>query len=439
MASSQSAVQQTQEPHIHLVGECCPVCDQQIPNEKVEEVRARMEARESALTEAADARAANQLALDKKQIEANARVAVEQVKEESAKALTKLTSEIAGKEVAAREAGKKEAQAALQAKLTAAEEAKTKSEAAAQLRIAEMEQAGKQRDADWQEKVAAAERAKQAAANENKALKAGQDQLVNERVQEMREILDRNKADELNAQNAKHFEEKQKLKTMAQDLQRRLDKKTAEELGEGAEVDLFESLKSEFEGDRIERVRKGVSGADIIHTVIHNCRECGKIIYDSKNSTAWRSDYVSKLVEDQTAAKADHAVLSTFKFPGEAKQVEVRDGVIIVNPARAIALAQIIRKHVVHVHTLRLSKTGRTQKMAALYELVTSDRCRHLLERIESHADSLLEMQVKEIKAHNAHWKKQGLHMRSIQKVKAELENDIDQVISTDDGAELAR
>ena len=140
---------------------------------------------------------------------------------------------------------------------------------------------------------------------------------------------------------------------------------------------------------------------------------------------------------DQTAAKADHAILSTFKFPAEAKQVEVRDGVIIVNPARAIALAQIIRKHVVHVHTLRLSKSERTQKMAALYDFITSDRCGHLLERIESHADSLLELQEKEIKAHGAHWKKQGLHMRSIQKVKAELENEIDQIISTDDGAEM--
>jgi hypothetical protein len=37
---------------------------------------------------------------------------------------------------------------------------------------------------------------------------------------------------------------------------RALENKTAEELGEGAEVDLFESLKSEFPEDNIRRVPK---------------------------------------------------------------------------------------------------------------------------------------------------------------------------------------
>src|ERR1700740_894306 len=58
------------------------------------------------------------------------------------------------------------------------------------------------------------------------------------------------------------------------------------------------------------------------------------LVYDSKNRTAWRNDYVDKLARDQIAAKAEHAVLSTLKFPADAKQVHVQDGVIIANPAR---------------------------------------------------------------------------------------------------------
>ena len=161
-----------------------------------------------------------------------------------------------------------------------------------------------------------------------------------------------------------------------------------------------------------------------------------KIIYDSKNSTVWRNDYVSKLVQDQTAAKAEYAILSTFKLPGDTRQVEVRGSVIIVNPARALALVQIIRKHIVQVHTLRLSRLERAKKMAALYDFITSERCGHLLAQVELHAESLLELQEKEIKAHQAHWKQEGTLARSIQKVKAELETEIDGILGIDGGVE---
>jgi len=93
-----------------------------------------------------------------------------------------------------------------------------------------------------------------------------------------------------------------KLSAKVEELQRTLDKKTAEELGEGAELDLYEVLKAEFEGDRIERVNKGAPGADIF-TLLFIRQECGKIIYDSKNHNAWRNDFVTKLAADQMAAK----------------------------------------------------------------------------------------------------------------------------------------
>ena len=74
-----------------------------------------------------------------------------------------------------------------------------------------------------------------------------------------------------------------KLQSELQDMQRKLEGKSAHELGEGSEVDLFEQLRTTFEGDRIQRVPKGVNGADVIHEVVHNGKVCGKIIYDAKN------------------------------------------------------------------------------------------------------------------------------------------------------------
>jgi uncharacterized protein with PIN domain len=57
MAPTQPALRPSPGPYIHIAGQRCPVCDQPIPNEKAQEVHARMEARERALTEAANARA----------------------------------------------------------------------------------------------------------------------------------------------------------------------------------------------------------------------------------------------------------------------------------------------------------------------------------------------------------------------------------------------
>jgi hypothetical protein len=264
-------------------------------------------------------------------------------------------------------------------------------------------------------------------------VRAGQEGLVSERVREVREILERDKADALAIAKAGHDAEVQKLSTNLETLKRQIEKQRADELGEGAHIKLFDALKAEFPGDDIRRIPKGVSGADILHTVIHHGKECGAILYESKNSTAWRDDYVAKLIRDQTAARADHAILSTFKFPAGAAQVEVRDGVVIVNPARAIAIAQVVRKHLLLVHTLRLSKTERMQKMAALYDFITSERCALLLARIDAEAEAGLKLVAKDKKFHENLWRREGMLLRSIQKVRAELEIEVDAIIGADD------
>jgi hypothetical protein len=432
MASPQSALRRS-ELGIHAQSEICPLCDQTIPNEKVNEVHARMEAQERRLAEAANALATRQIASEKARIEAAANATLERLRNEHAEALRRATADIAAKLEAARSEARKAAEAALQERIAAAEKSRAEAETAAAQKVAAAQQAVSARDAAWQEKIAAAGTEKQQALAQLAALKANQDLLVTERVLEVREVLEKDKADALAVARAAHDAETRKLTAHLETLQRQLEKQRADELGEGAEVKLFDALKAEFPGDDIRRVQKGISGADILHTVIQNGRACGTIIYDSKNSTAWRDDYVSKLIRDQTAAKADHAILSTFKFPSGTSQVAVRGSVIIVNPARAIALARIVRRHLTLVHTLRLSKAERTKKMAALYDFITSERCALLLGRIDSETESLLELQAGEIKAHENHWKKEGLHLRSIQKVKAELETEIDSIIGADD------
>lgn len=283
-----------------------------------------------------------------------------------------------------------------------------------------------------EEKIAGLEEAKAEA--EAKATSAAQQiqtlQHAHEaQLQETREALAKDKDDAVNAEKAAAFEKELKTAAKIEELKRVIEKKTADELGEGAEVDLYEDLKREFEGDRIERVNRGQPGADILHTVMLGGKECGTIIYDSKNHAKWRYDFVSKLASDQMAAKADHAILSTRVFPAKVRHLQVQDGVILANPARVVAIVQIIRQHLVQTHKLRLSTEERTQKTAALYDFITSERCAGILARIDTHTDDLLELQEKEMKAHRTHWNKQGELIRSVQRVRAELTTEIDSIV----------
>ena len=143
--------------------------------------------------------------------------------------------------------------------------------------------------AEIQSRLAQAEQAKAAAHEQMAALKAEQEAAVEtaRAPGARRQALQREKDAAVLAEKAKVL----KLQSELADMQRKLEGKSAHELGEGSEVDLFEQLRDAFEGDRIQRVAKGVNGADVIHEVVHNGKVCGKIIYDAKNRDAWQNEF----------------------------------------------------------------------------------------------------------------------------------------------------
>jgi len=364
----------------HESGEHCPWCEQPIPNDKLAEISKRIAAREHEQAAELEAR----LAKEKAAIEAKAAAEVE-----------KLTRESAARETSAREAGKLAAAAELQSKLT--------------------------------------ETAERASASEKQllSLKAEQETLLSQRLLDQRQQLETAKANELAAEKLKAYEDKLKFEHKLADLQRQLQNKTAEELGDSAEVDLFEMLKAEFVEDRIARVEKGAAGVDIIHDVYQGGRYCGRIVYDAKNRNAWRNDYVSKLLQDQIAAKADHAILSSKVFPGGVKHLHMQDGVIVVMPSRVLVLANLLRRHIIQTATMRLSNEERSSKTEALYSFIVSDRCTQYFEALTTHTDGMLDLENKEKRAHETTWKRRNDLIRSVQRVQSQLTTEIDGIIGT--------
>ena len=285
--------------------------------------------------------------------------------------------------------------------------------------------------ADFQAKLVLAEQARVSAQKEIAALKTAQDAAIELRVEERATTLKEERDAAVLAERTRAFEEAQALRQKLEDLTRKLEGKSAHELGEGSEIDLFEELRDAFQADRIQRVPKGVNGADVIHEVVHNGRVCGKIIYDAKNRDSWQNGFATKLKADKLAQAADHAILSSNKFPKDKSQVHTQDGVIVANPARVLVIAEILREQIVRMHELRASKEAREEKTVALYAFVTSDHFKLLVEQVEAQAGKMLELDNKEQEAHRRVWDQRGKLIRTIQKARADLTFEVDRIIGT--------
>ena len=298
---------------------------------RVEQAELATEHAKAATKQAVDTAVAEKLAdanEARKQSEAELLARAQQaelVAEQTKAGVTQAVHAAVGEKLAEADKARKESEAELLTRAQQAESLKTDAEEA--LRLQQI--ANAQAVSEAKAKLSESE-------NQLAALKLVQEVELAKSLEEQRVVLEKATEDAVNVERAKSFEDHQKLKTKVADLTRDLEKKTNEELGEGAEIDLFEALKEEFPDDKITRVKKGEPGADIIHVVLLKGQSCGTIVYDSKNHKAYRTDHVTKLRLDQLGANAEHAVLSTHKFPQGTRQLHMVDGVLLANPARVV-------------------------------------------------------------------------------------------------------
>jgi hypothetical protein len=408
---------------------------------------ARTSALQEQLKRTRDDAAANEMRIRAEAREVAVREANEQVsnvqreREASEASLLGRIAEVEAQKVSAQEAGN-----ALQARLDQAQHERAEREARAReegrvagqaILQAELEKE-KSAKAAAEESVVAAHAERQAIAEQLSAskleLKSQKDSHaadVLRAIQETREALTIDKDKAVLETEARTFAERQKLQASVQDLTRQLEKLTAHQRGEGAEIDLFETLKAAFEGDRLRRVKPGIAGADIIHEIIRNGKVCGKIIYDCKNRNDYKSAYASKLRSDQLAEKAEFAVLSSNHFPGKVSQLHLQEGVIVACPARVVTLAQLLRRHVLQLHELRVSAQERDAKTEKLYKFITSEHCRQLLDNVEKLVDDLMGLDVKEQGTHKALWEKRGRMLTSVLKAHGDFCSALERIIGT--------
>lgn len=113
-------------------------------------------------------------------------------------------------------------------------------------------------------------------------------------------------------------------------------------------MELESLLRAKFPFDSIEPVAKGEFGGDALQRVVSQTgQQSGSILWESKRTKNWSDGWLTKLREDQRAAKAEVAVLVSQVLPKGVEAFDVIDGVWVTSPRAALPVATVLR------HTLQ--------------------------------------------------------------------------------------
>jgi hypothetical protein len=169
----------------------------------------------------------------------------------------------------------------------------------------------------------------------------------------------------------KQLEDQRKL---IDEMKRKSEQGSMQLQGEVQELALEEVLRQNFPFDMIMEVGKGIRGADCIQTVRNNFgQECGRIIYESKRTNAFATDWIEKLKADMRNRGADIAVIVTRTMPKDMDCFGVKDGVWVCSFSEVKALASVLRDGVIRVFNTAKSNENRGDKMHLLYDYLTSN------------------------------------------------------------------
>lgn len=168
----------------------------------------------------------------------------------------------------------------------------------------------------------------------------------------------------------KQLEDQKKL---AEEMKRKAEQGSMQLQGEVQELALESLLRNAFPFDLVSEVGKGVRGADCIQTIRNSFgQECGRIIYESKRTKDFGTDWIEKLRTDMRSQGADIAVLVTQAMPKGMDCFGEKDGVWICSFGEVSALAGVLRELVIKVYNASKNQENKGDKMTLLYNYLTS-------------------------------------------------------------------
>lgn len=231
--------------------------------------------------------------------------------------------------------------------------------------------------------------------------------------------------------HARHEADRARMQSDIDRLSRKLEKQGAEQLGKEAEIDLLGALNEAFRqyDDQITRVAPGVKGADIIHKIVEDGEQLGCIVYESKNHSTWKNDFVHQAKQYQSQYDTKNVLIVSRTFPRKQKGLCTVKNIPVVDPRMAVYLASIIRDGIKEIALAKMTATGREKKSRELYDYILSDRFVTRFREIAESVDSLREQQRKEKDRHEDVWHEQSTLYDKIDSRRREVDSQIRSIV----------
>lgn len=215
-------------------------------------------------------------------------------------------------------------------------------------------------------------------------------------------------------------------------LKRRIEEKTAHALEEYSVDALLSDLQDNFREDRVERLERGRNVGDVRQAIGYRGQEVGEIIYELKNVKSWLNAFLEQAKRYRTVHNTPHVVVVSTALPGKAKNLTMKDGVLVVTPDYAILVARLIRDGIIAMAKAKLSGEQKEAKVAQLYSYLTSDDYRQRAEGVVEGVRKLKELQSQEQESHRRTWQKQEQQHKKIDADIGEVRLKVEAIIESE-------
>ncbi|MGO9103979.1 MAG: DUF2130 domain-containing protein [Mycobacterium sp.] len=269
------------------------------------------------------------------------------------------------------------------------------------------------------------ELAKRNSAKEVASLKAQLRDSQRNQDAKVRAELRKKLADEREKLELKHGRQEKQLQSTLEkvqeqnsELKRRLERLSAGDRGEFNEEEILARLVRAFPDDEIIRNGRGQRGADIFQRVRFRTDgdlvEAGLIIYECKDTSQWNNSFITQMKSEATLHHTPYSVLISRRFPRGHKNLAVIDDVVVVEPERAVALAEVMRRMVIETYRSSAMAGSQAEKTAELFSFVSSNEFRQAFDSLFEATTALQESLARERQNHLRVWTERDRHYHDI-------------------------
>lgn len=220
--------------------------------------------------------------------------------------------------------------------------------------------------------------------------------------------------EEARKKELEYQKQNEQMKKTIDDLKRKSEQQSMQIQGDSQEDDIKNILIENFKFDKIEDIKTGQRGADLLQNVFINENLCGSILWESKNTKEWKNDWIKKLKQDQIEQKSDIAIIVTKVMPKGIKNFTIMENIWVIDYNLIIPIANSLRFYLIESYKMNIAQENKDVKMQMLYQYLSGVQFKNRIESIVIAFNSMKENLEKEKRAMLKLWARRDKEIDSV-------------------------